>query len=99
LEVRRQEGMKLNEKLKSEQKESICLLNDTHIDKDDKLKLEVRMDEIKDQYQKENDSFERIIGWQGVYKNPLDTLPLYSAKRKLKDQIFFDTWKPLLQDI
>jgi hypothetical protein len=36
---------------------------------------------------------------QEVYKDPPNTLPLYSRKEKLKDQVFFDTWKPLLKDI
>jgi hypothetical protein len=88
--------MELNEKLKSEQKEFLCLLNDIHIDMDDQLRPEFQMEEIKDQYQKENNAFDRIIDWKGVYKNPLDTLPLYSARKKLKDQVFFNTWKPLL---
>jgi len=26
-------------------------------------------------------------------------MQLYSRKQRLKDQVFFDTWKPLLQDI
>jgi hypothetical protein len=34
-----------------------------------------------------------------VYKDPPDTLSIYSSKQNLKSQVFFDTWKPLLQDI
>jgi hypothetical protein len=33
--------------------------------------MEDQMDEIKDQYQKESNAFDRIIDWKGVYKIPL----------------------------
>jgi hypothetical protein len=53
----------------------------------------------KRQISKGQDSFDRIVDWQSVYKNPPDTLPLYTTRQKIKDQVLFDTWKPLLEDI
>jgi len=61
LEVIMEEAKKLNERLKSEQKECLCLLNDIQIDRDDQLMIEDQMDEIMDQYHKSNDDFDRII--------------------------------------
>jgi hypothetical protein len=75
------------------------VLNDIQRNRDDQIRLEDHIEEIRDKYQKDNDSFDRIIDWQGVYKNPPDTLPLYTTRQRLKDQVFFDTWKPLLEDI
>jgi hypothetical protein len=69
------------------------------VDRDDQLRLEDQIAEIRDQYQKENDAFDKIVDWQGVYKNPPATLPCYSRKERIKYQVFFDTWKPLLEDI
>jgi hypothetical protein len=99
LEVIKAEEIELNEKLRYEQKECLCLLNDMQVDQDDQLRLEDQIVEIKDQYQKVNDAFDRIIDWQGVYKDPPTTFPSYSRKEKIKDQVFFDTWKPLLKYI
>jgi hypothetical protein len=55
------------------------------------LKLEDQIAKIRDQYQKENDAFDMIIDWKGVYKNLLATLPCYSRKERIKYQVFFDT--------
>jgi hypothetical protein len=66
---------------------------------DDQLRLEDQIAKIRGQYQQENDAFDKIVDWQGVYRNPPSTLPCYSRKEKIKDQVFFDTLKPLLEDI
>jgi hypothetical protein len=63
------------------------------------LILEYQIAEVEDQYREENDSFDRITDWKGVYKDPPTTFPSYSRKEKIRDQVFFDTWKPLLGDI
>jgi hypothetical protein len=68
-------------------------------DWDDQLTLEDKIAEIRDPYQKENDSFDKSVDWKGVYRNPLATLSCYSRKEKIKYQVFFDTWKPLLEYI
>jgi hypothetical protein len=57
------------------------------------------MEEMRDKYQKAQDAFDRIVDWKSVYQNPPSTLPLYTARQKIKDQVLFDTWKPLLEDI
>jgi len=41
----------------------------------------------------------KIDDWKGVYRNPPATLPCYCRKENIKDQVFFDTWKPLLKHI
>jgi hypothetical protein len=91
--------VELNDKLKSEQKELLCFLNDIQIGRDDQLRLEDQMDEIRDQYQKESDVFYKVIDWYVLYTDPPNTLPLFSRKRKLKDQVLFNAWKPLVKDI
>jgi len=82
--------------IRLEKKEFVCLLNDMRADRDEKLRLEDQIVVIRDQYQKANDAFDMIVDWQGVYKNPLATFPCYSRKERIKYQVFFDTWKPLL---
>jgi hypothetical protein len=34
-----------------------------------------------------------------MYEAPPTTLPMYAKKEKLRYQVFFDTWKPLLKDL
>jgi hypothetical protein len=34
-----------------------------------------------------------------LYQQPLSTFPLYTTRKKIKDQVLFDTWKPLLEYI
>ena len=34
-----------------------------------------------------------------MYKNPPITLPLYTTIQKIKDQVIFDAYKPLLEEI
>jgi hypothetical protein len=68
-------------------------------ERDDQIRLEDQIDEIKDIYQKANDAFDRIIDWQGVYKNPPNTLPLYTSKQNLKGSGPFRYMETLLQDI
>jgi len=88
--------MNLNENLKSKQNKCFYILNDIQRNKDDQLRLEDQIDEIKYMYQKTDNAFDRILDWQGVYKDPLETHPIYSKKKTLKGQLFFNTWKPLL---
>jgi hypothetical protein len=57
------------------------------------------MEEIIDKYKKAQYYFDKIVYWQSVYKNPLDTLPLYTTRQKIKYQVMFDTWNSMLKDI
>jgi hypothetical protein len=54
------------------------------------------MEEMRDKYQKAQDAFDRIVDWKSVYQKPPSTFPLYTTMKKIKDQVLFDTWKPLL---
>jgi hypothetical protein len=98
-EIVKAKQLELNEKLKSEQKEFLFLLNDMQTKQNDQRRLQDRMTEIKEQYQKANDAFDKIVDWQKLYRDPSTILPLYTGKEKLRYHVFFDTWKPLLKDI
>jgi hypothetical protein len=94
LEVIREEAMNLNDNMNLEKKKCFCILNVIHRNIDDQIRLEDQIDEIKDMYQKDNNYFDRIIYWRGVYKDPCDTLPTYSNKQKLKGQVFLTHGNP-----
>jgi hypothetical protein len=81
------------------QKKCFCVLNYIQRNKDDQTKLEDQMEGMRDKYQKARDAFDIIVYWKSVYSNPPSTLPLYTTKQKIKYQVLFDTWKPLLEDI
>jgi hypothetical protein len=70
----------INEELKSEQKKYFCVLNDIQRNRDDQLRLEDQIEEIRDKYQNPDDAFDRIVDWKGLYKILPNTLPLYTAK-------------------
>jgi hypothetical protein len=70
-----------------------------HADRGDQLRLEDQICVIRDQYQKENDAFDMMVDCQGMHKNLPATLPCYSRKERIKYQVFFNTWKSLLEAI
>jgi chromosome segregation ATPase len=95
----KEEANNVNEELKKVQREYFCVLNSIHTYRDDQIRLNDQINEIKDKYKKAQEAFEKMINWQSVYLEPPSTLPKYNEKKKLKDQVLFDSWKNILEDI
>jgi hypothetical protein len=81
------------------QKECLCILNNIQTYRDDHIRLNSQINEIKDKYKKAQEPFDKMINWKSVYLEPRGALPKYNEKQKLKDQMLFDPWKDILEDI
>jgi hypothetical protein len=57
------------------------------------------MDSVKEKYQKAQNAFDKIIDWQDVYSNPPSTLPIYTTKQRIKDQVLLNTGRYIMNDV
>jgi hypothetical protein len=78
VETVKAKALELNEKLKSEQKEFLCLLSDMQDDRSDQLRLQDKITEIQGQYQEANDAFDQILKWKELYETPPPPPPMYT---------------------
>jgi hypothetical protein len=57
------------------------------------------MKNIKEKYQKAQSAFDKIIDWQDLYSNPPNTLPIYTTKQRIKDQILLNNGISIISDV
>jgi hypothetical protein len=74
-------------------------LNEIQKNREDQIRMNDQLEDIRRKYQRAQNSFDKIVDWQSVYDNPPNTLSVYTSRKNIKDQVLFDTWKPLLNDI
>jgi hypothetical protein len=81
------------------QKKFFFLLHNIQKNWSDHLKIGQQMNIVKEKYQKVQGAYDHIINWKDICDNPPNTLPVYTTKQKIKDQMLLNAGKYSLNNM
>jgi hypothetical protein len=68
-------------------------------DHNDLVTLHEQRDEQRSHYKKVEYAFDKVVDWKEVHTQTPITLPRYNFKQKRKNQILFDYFKEILDEV
>jgi hypothetical protein len=74
-------------------------LGDVQRHHDDLVTLQEKIDEQRSHYKKAQYAFDKVVDWQEVHTQTPETLSRYNAKQNMKNQILFDYFKKIFDEV
>lgn len=99
VEVIQEEAMEVNDDLMKIQSRVFHTLGDVQRHYDDLVMLQEQVDEQRSQYKEVQRAFDKEAGWNEMHTQTPETLPKYSAKQKMKNQIPIDSCKEIFDEV
>jgi hypothetical protein len=99
MNIIQEEAMEVNEDLRKIQSQVFHTLGDVQRHYDDLVMLQEQVDEQRSKYKEAQHAFDKVAELaRKAYPTP-ETLPIYSAKHKMKNQILFDSYKEIFDEV
>jgi len=99
LKVVQEEIVGVNEDLRKKQTRFFRTLNDIQRHHDDLITLQEQIKEKRSQYKKAQHAFDKVVDSREMYIETPAILPKYSVKKNTKDQILFDSFKEIFNEV